>query len=742
MESMLKTLRRIVQEVNRAGSLHDALEIIVTRIKSALEVDVCSVYLNEEESGELVLLATDGLLPAAVGRVRIPTTEGLVGWVAERAEPINIAGASNHPRYRYFPETGEEPYEVFLGVPIIHHRQLLGVLTLQQFEGRFSEEVESFLITIASQLAGAIAHAEVSGGARKGRGERFSRRVVVGRAGAPGIAVGRAVVIDSECKLSNIIDQPAEDIKQEVALFRRALKRVKKELTKMSSNLEGQIPDDDRALFDAYRMMLDGRSFNQEVVEQIKAGSWAPGALRRAVEHHVDAFRKMDDPYLQERANDIEDLGSRLLKALLPCESNNEHLPKNIILVADEVSAAMLAEMPIRRLRGIVSLRGSGNSHTAILARALNIPAVLGADDLPISMLAGKELVVDGDSGEVHLKPSAKLKKEIRARRQVEDEINSELESLRDLPVVTIDGKEVELFVNSGLASDIRRNPDAAGVGLYRTEFPFMVRDRFPGEDEQYHIYRNVLETYAPLPVTMRTLDIGGDKALPYFPIEEDNPFLGWRGIRFTLDHPEIFLVQIRAMLRANAGLGNLRIMLPMISDINELKAARVLIDQAYSEVVGESYDAIDMADVGVMIEVPSAVYQVELIAQQCDFLSVGSNDLTQYLLAVDRNNPRVAEIYDSFHPAVLQALKQISDAAKKYKKPVSICGEMAGDPISAIILLGLGYRQLSMNASSLLKVKQLILEVNSKENRRWVNSLLNIGDPVEIYVTIQKRFS
>lgn len=741
MDSMLNTLRKIVQEVNRAGSLQDALEIIVSRIKAALEVDVCSVYLHQEESDELVLLATDGLLPAAIGNVRIPTTEGLVGWVAQRAEPINIAGASNHPHYRYFSETGEEQYDIFLGVPIIHHRQLLGVLTLQQYEERFSEEVESFLITIASQLAGAIAHAEVSGGARKGRGERFGRSVVSGRAGAPGITIGRAVVNDTECKLSTIIDQPAENIKEEVALFRGALKQVKKELKKMSGNLKGQIPEDDRALFDAYRMLLDGRSFNQEIVEQIKAGSWAPGALRKVVEHHVAVFREMDDPYLQERANDIEDIGRRLLKALVPCESTDTKLPKNIILVAEDVSAAMLAEMPIRRLRGIVSLRGSGNSHTAILARALNIPAVLGANELPISMIAGKELVVDGDNGEVHLKPSTKLKKEIRARRQVEDEINSELESIRDLPVVTHDGLEIELYVNGGLASDVMRNKNAVGVGLYRTEFPFMVRDRFPGEDEQFRIYRKVLETYAPLPVTMRTLDIGGDKALPYFPIEEDNPFLGWRGIRFTLDHPEIFLIQIRAMLRANAGLGNLRIMLPMISDINELKAAKVLIEQAYGEIWGE-YESIERAKIGVMIEVPSAVYQVELIAQQCDFLSVGSNDLTQYLLAVDRNNPRVAEIYDSFHPAVLLALKQIVVAGKKYKKPVSICGEMAGDPISALVLLGLGYRQLSMNASSLLRVKQSILEVNNKKNRRWVESLLNIGDPVEIYMEIQKRFS
>ncbi|HEA26400.1 MAG TPA: phosphoenolpyruvate--protein phosphotransferase [Ectothiorhodospiraceae bacterium] len=741
MDSMLNTLRRIVQEVNRAGSLHDALKIIVSRIKGALKVDVCSVYLHEEESGELILLATDGLLSAAIGRVKIPVTEGLVGWVAGRAEPINIVGASNHPRYRYFPETGEERYDSFLGVPIIHHRQLLGVLILQQFEGRFSEEIESFLITIASQLAGAIAHAEVSGGARKGRGERFSRRVVTGRAGAPGIAVGRAVVTDTECKLSTIVDQPAENIKEEIALFRSALKQVKKELKKMSTNLKGQIPEDDRALFNAYRMLLDGRSFNQEIVAQIKAGSWAPGALRKVVAHHVEVFREMDDPYLRERANDIEDLGRRLLKALVPCESSATALPKNIILVAEEVSAAMLAEMPIRRLRGIVSLRGSGNSHTAILARALNIPAVLGVNDLPISMIAGRELVVDGDSGEVHLKPSAKLKKEIRDRRQVEAEINHELEALRDLPMVTRDGVDIELYVNSGLASDIVCNPDASGVGLYRTEFPFMVRDRFPVEDEQFRIYRKVLETYAPLPVTMRTLDIGGDKALPYFPIEEDNPFLGWRGIRFTLDHPEIFLVQIRAMLRANAGLGNLRIMLPMISDINELKAATILIDQAYSEIWGE-YESIKRAEIGVMIEVPSAVYQVELIAQQCDFLSVGSNDLTQYLLAVDRNNPRVAEIYDSFHPAVLMALKQIVVAGKKYKKPVSICGEMAGDPISAMILLGLGYRQLSMNASSLLRVKQSILELNAKSNRRWVDSLLKIGDPVEIYIAIQKRFS
>ncbi len=725
---MLTILRTITEKVNRARDLNQALEIIVAEVKAALEVDVCSILLKDQVSEELVLMATRGLTPEAVGKVSLLPGEGLSGLVAVRAEPLNLTGASHHPSYRYFPETGEEKYEAFLGVPIIHHRQLLGVLTLQQSDGRFSEEIETFLITIAAQLAGAIAHAESSGGssAREWH-EKGRRQVVKGLAGAPGVAIGQAMLLDGSIDLESVIDKPVADIPGEVTRFKQALQQVKDDLNRMLDALVDQIPDEERAIFDAYLMLLDGRSFSNAIIGKVEAGNWAPGAIRDVVDEHVQSFKAMDDPYLRERADDIRDLGRRVLQRLVDSKQQGQQLLGDTILVANEVTASMIAEFPLEHLRGVVSRRGSVTSHTAILARALNIPAVLGVGDLPLASVSGCELIVDGDAGEVHLQPSEELILAYRRRQERDNRYSAELSSIRELPAETTDGHTIRLYANTGLLADIQpaRNSGSEGIGLYRTEYPFMTRDRFPGEEEQYRLYRNVLETFAGQPVTMRTLDIGGDKALPYFPIEEDNPFLGWRGIRFTLDHPEIFLVQIRAMLRANAGMGNLRIMLPMITHLTELDDSLILIQQAYKELC-EELGEIEMPQIGVMIEVPSAVYQVNEILQRVDFLSVGSNDLTQYLLAVDRNNPRVASLYNSLHPAVLMALRQISDAGRAVGKEVSICGEMAGDPVAVLLMLGMGITSFSTNASSLPKVKWVVRRISLEEAQGYAARDMN----------------
>ena len=472
----------------------------------------------------------------------------------------------------------------------------------------------------------------------------------------------------------------------------------------------------------------------------IKEGHWAQGALSKVMIEHIRHFERMEHSYLKERAVDVKDLGTRVLSYLQASDKEELVYPDQTVLVGEELTASSLGEIPRDKLAGLISVRGSGNSHVAILARAMGVPTVMGAVDLPYTKLQGRNLVIDGYNGTVHLNPPPELLSRFEAVLDSDRQLSRDLESLKDQPCVTQDGHRMPLWVNTGLMADVTRSLEqgAEGVGLYRTEVPFLLRERFPSEEEQRQIYRNQLEAFAPRPVTMRTLDIGGDKALPYFPIEEDNPFLGWRGIRVTLDHPEIFLSQVRAMLKANAGLGNLRIMLPMISSVSEVDEALELIHRSHREILQEGVDT-PLPLIGVMVEVPSAVYLARALARRVDFLSVGSNDLTQYLLAVDRNNARVADLYHSMHPAVLGALQQVADAARAEGKKVGICGELAGDPEGAVLLLAMGYDMLSMNSTSLPKVKKALRNVNLAEARELLEEVLQHDDPAAIHARLER---
>jgi phosphotransferase system enzyme I (PtsP) len=735
-------LRSIVQEVNSASKLEDAFNIIVSRVQKAMSTEVCSIYILDADTSRYVLRASKGLHEDAIGTVSLGYSEGLVGLVGVREEPINLEHAQEHERYRYFPETGEERFESFLGVPIIHHKKVLGVLVVQQENNRrkFDEGEEAFLVTVSAQLAGIIAHTEATQvmSSVTPSGKSAQDISFKGVAGAPGVAIGRSVVIFPLADLDAVLDKAADNIQDDIAAFESAIESVRQDIQDVGERLSTQLRPEEQALFDVYLGMLDDNALAGEVLSQINSGKSAQFALKTIISDYARHFEMMNDAYLSERAVDIKDLGCRILSYLQTDEKKLHDFPENTILVSDELTATMLGEVPREKLLGLVSIKGSGNSHVAILARAMGIPTVMGMLDMPLSQLDDKELIIDGYNGELFACPSDDLKKYYAQIVEEEKLLDEGLEELKDLPCETKDGHRICAWVNTGLMTDVVRslNQGAEGVGLYRTEVPFMINERFPSEQEQMACYREQLEAFAPNYVTMRTLDIGGDKALSYFPITEENPFLGWRGIRVTLDHPEIFLVQMRAMLKASVGLDNLRIMLPMISNVNEVEEALHLIYREYHEICAEGFD-VTMPQVGVMIEVPGAVYQVRELAERVDFLSVGSNDLTQYLLAVDRNNPRVAGLYHSFHPAVLQALYKIAQDSSDLPVQLSICGELAGDPAGAVLLLAMGYDALSMNASNLLKVKSVIRDIDMTWAKKLLNSVLALDSPYIIQSTL-----
>jgi phosphotransferase system enzyme I (PtsP) len=734
---VLETLRKIVQEVNSAERLPDALQIIVRRVREAIGTEVCSVYMQDAALNQLVLRATEGLNQDQVGVASLAEGMGLVGLVAEREEPVNLENAESHPSFQYLPDIGEERYHSFLGVPIIHQREVLGVLVVQQAEKRrFDESDEAFLVTMSAQLAGVIAHARVTGavGVDILAGEGGSAKIA-GIPGAPGIAIGTAVVVSPSADLYTVPRRQAENRRRELRAFKAALDKVRADIQAVADNLGSELSAEDHALFDVYLGILDDSTIGAEVAGLIKAGEWAQGALSQVMIEHIRHFERIEHSYLKERAVDVKDLGTRVLAYLQESAQEERVYPEQTILVAEELTASSLGEVPRDRLAGLISVRGSGNSHVAILARAMGIPTVMGAVDLPYMRLQDRELIIDGYNGTVHLNPAPELRQRFQHVLDQDRALSRDLEALRDEPCETLDGHRVPLWVNTGLMADATRSLEhgAEGVGLYRTEVPFLLRDRFPSEEEQRQIYRNQLAAFAPRPVTMRTLDIGGDKSLSYFPIEEDNPFLGWRGIRVTLDHPEIFLAQIRAMLKANEGLGNLRIMLPMVSNVAELQEALELIRRSHREILQEGLSGA-LPPIGVMVEVPAAVYQARALARRVDFLSVGSNDLTQYLLAVDRNNARVAELYHTLHPSVIRALADVAAACREEGKPVGICGELAGEPQGAVLLLAMGYDMLSMNATSLPKVKKALRNISIDEARSLLDEVMLMEDAEDIY--------
>ncbi len=732
----LAALSRIVRDVDSAADLESALSVLVRRTREVMGVDVCTVYFTDENDRQLVIAATDGLSSRVVGNVQSSFGRGLIGRIAESHKPLNLEQVPPELDQDFLLQAGAGRYQGFLGVPVVHKTRVQGVLLVRQREAhRFDDTDEALLTTLAAQLGGAIAYAKASGEwCRMCRPQGSTPGRIEGLPGAPGLAVGRGAVVFGTSSIGSIPDRVISDTQTEETRLREAIRGVREETALLDAQMEGRLSEVDRALFGAYALLLDSPEILDTALTEVRRGNWAPGSVSRAFASYAARFDAMPDTYLRERAADIRALGGRILTRLLGETSAVKIGQVATVLVGQRLSALDIGQARSGNLVGVVSGDGTALSHTAILARALGIPAVVGVSGLPLAYLDGQELAVDGSAGHVHLNLTPPMRKAFEQSIENQRDIDRALEPVRDLDAVTVDGVNVALFINAGLSTDVdvAKAAGSAGIGLYRTELPFMLFDRLPGEQEQVQIYRHALQTMSPLPVTLRTLDVGGDKQLPYLHVTETNPTYGQRGIRFMLDHPEIFLTQIRAALRADLGVGNLRLLLPMISGADELDEALCLLDQAKQQLLDEGL-SVSRPSVGVMVEVPAAVYQIEALARHVDFLSIGTNDLTQYLLATDRNNCQASARLDPVHPALLRALQQIAESAQCAGKPVTVCGEIAGDPAIALLLLGMGFHGLSVSPAVLPKVKWAVRSVSSVTMRSVAGKALQCESSHEL---------
>lgn len=724
---MIEALRRIVQEATAATDFPSALTIAATQIRDTLEVTACTIYLVDQKRRALVCGAGIGLTLVASGQVRRTDQPSLLEWIAERQDVLNLADAQQHPRYQNTLGTDEETCHAFLGVPLVQDHQTLGILVVRDTRIREFQTMEvDFLVSIAVPLAHLIHQATLDGVIHA---LLSGVRPLSGLPGAQGVAIGTITLPHRLADLDRVPNRSTSDPAAEEAALNTAISAVDEELRSANEQLLSLLPPSEQAMFSAHRLLLNSDSLRADINTRIHNGLWAPAAWRDAILARAQVLQQTNNPYLNARAEDIRDLGRRVLRHLdTGAIDSSRALPEHCVLLAEEMSVADFATIPPEQLAAIVCLRGSALSHIAILARAIGIPAVMNLGDRPINGLAGHEIIVDGYQGRVFIDPDPAVRAEYQRLIAAETELAAGLDKLRDLPAEMLDGYRVPLYVKAGLLSDIpsASNCGADGVGLYRTEFAFMIRESFPSEEEQYAIYQQVLKAFAPKPVTIRTLDIGGDKPLPYYPIDENNPFLGWRGLRFTLDHPKIFLVQLRAMLRANADSKNLRVLFPMITTVEELDEALRLLTQAYRELEAEGTPAA-RPQVGAMIEVPSAAWQAAQLARRVDFLSVGTNDLTQYVLAVDRDNAQVARLYDHLHPALLKTIAHILAGGHQAGRPVQLSGEMACDPGAALLLLGMGADSLNASPASLPRVKWVIRRFARAQARALAEEALTL---------------
>jgi phosphotransferase system, enzyme I, PtsP len=755
----LRTLEDISALILHSHDLQETLENIVNLVAKRMSSDVCSIYLLEEDGETLRLHATRGLSRLSVG-ITMKISEGLTGLAVQQRGVVATDNAPLHPRYKYFRQTKEEKVLSFLGVPFFERNNPIGVIVIQNRESRtFTPHEISAVSTIAWQISSIVSSAKLLDSIRKKEEERAFyaaeverlkqsgilrdpghqktpkslRAVLSGIAVAPGFAGGKVTVLNRG-PLEVAVLERARPRAEEHKRFKLALEKARLQTIYLEKRMGEILSEADAAIFHSHLMILEDRSFLGKITALIDGGLSALRAVSEVVADYVTAFASMDDPYLRERSADMEDIGRRICDVLTGSHRNRD-MRENRILIARELLPSDLAMMDHGKVIGIATEKGNLNGHASIMARALGIPAVFGVEGLLKQVGSRSDVIVDGTSGCVYINPDAAIKEEY-ARLQGEfDQKQRALEGIRELPAETADGCRISLLANIGLLSDMRvaHLHGAEGVGLYRTEFPFMARNAFPGRHEQAAIYRKLLEGFPGLPVSIRTLDIGGDKGLSYFPHpKEDNPFLGWRSIRISLEREEIFREQLAGVLLASAH-GRCNLMFPLISGVDEVRSIRRIIEEVKEELAreGKPFDA--EIRLGVMVELPAAVLVADMLAEEVDYLSIGTNDLIQYTLACDRNNQRVKRWYDPHHPAVLHSIKRVADAALNAGKPVTVCGEMAGEPVNAVLLAGLGIRSFSLSAPMIPRVKQAIRSITIEQAKRTADAVLGMRSSLEI---------
>ena len=735
---MYEAMARLARDILAQSDWSKVAAMAVARIGMNLGVDCCSLYAFDRSTDQFRLIAHEGPFNDQVYELSLPENTGLVGFIAQRAEPLNLVDATSHPAFASNSVIATSEFNVFLGVPMVHNRKCVGVLTVRRESQKFTDDEEGFLTSLATALASTIAHAIEFGEIATTPNYHRHRIQKKFRAipSSPGCRIGIGFVLYDDLMLDDVPERETEEPEAEFERFLVALRAVREHNEKISQSFD-ELDPMHQEIFNAYLHILDDETMVEEVKSEIFTHSqWAPGAVKRVFAHHIVKLEDIDNYYLAERGDMLRDIADQLLEKLQNIQSRDRNNPPaQAVLIAEYVTATMIAEVSPEKIFAIISKTGSANSHTAILARALGIPTVMGAVDFPLFEAEETTIALDGSSGEIFINPTSETLSQYEDRIARSASFDRELVALRDLPAETTDGHRVQIQVNIGMLEEIPQalSHGAEGVGLFRTEVPFASKTHFPTEAQQSEIYRKHMMAFDPKPVTMRILDIGGDKELPYFPIREDNPYLGWRGIRVTLDHPDIFLVQVRAMLKASDKLqSELRILLPMVSNLEEISFAKDLVDQAYREIQEEEF-TIRRPLVGAMIEVPALIFQIRALAHEVDFLSVGSNDLTQYLLAVSRNNSRVADLYCEFHPSVLTALTSIVKDARQTDTPISICGEMAGTIEGAILLVAMGFDSLSMNATHIPRVKWVIRHLTRAHCRQILSDVMTMADATDI---------
>jgi phosphotransferase system enzyme I (PtsP) len=737
-------LRRLRELSAEPLEPQERLDRIVGQIARNMVAEVCSVYVLRADS-ILELYATEGLNKESVHTAQLKMGEGLVGTIAASAQPLNLSDAQSHPAFAYLPETGEELYHSFLGVPILRAGRSLGVLVVQNRAQRhYSDDEVEALETVAMLLAEMVASGELKKLTKPGQELDLTRPVTVdGEPYCDGIGLGYVVLHDPRVVVTNLLN---EDADVELSRLAEALGSLRIQLDDMLSRREVSMEGEHRAVLEAYRMFAHDRGWVRKLEEAIRNGLTAEAAVERVQSETRARMMRLTDPYLRERMHDFDDLANRLLRQLAGygAHAAADQFPNDAIIVARAMGAAELLDYPRANVRGLVLEEGAVTSHVVIVARAMGIPVVGQAGGVVALAEKGDAAIIDGDDGKVHLRPAADVQKAYEEKARFRARRQEQFRALRSVEPVTRDGKRISLNMNAGLLVDLPQLAEAGaeGIGLFRTELQFMIASTMPKGEEQEAFYRNVIKMAAGKPVTFRTLDIGSDKVVPYFQaIKEENPALGWRAIRLALDRPGLLRTQLRALLKAAAGT-ELKIMIPMVTEVGEMKQVRALLQKEVQHLSKFGHQLPRKLQYGAMLEVPALLWQLDELMAEADFVSVGSNDLFQFAMAVDRGNARVSDRFDTLGRPFLRLLRDIVRAAQKHGTPLTLCGELAGRPLPAMALLGLGFRSVSMSPASIGPVKAMLLGLDVSTLEIVMNEALDDLTPSMPMREVLTRFA